>query len=197
MIECGLVEPPHNGPLLVDAFCVVPGRNLGLNLWNVRPSKNALSPSARLFEASSGHGSALGSPGGGTASTTRRATARRWRACCRGSSGRRLGIVVVCSCHHDRFRRKPPPQRTCFDGSFCEGFRMTAPSGAHPRAAGPSSESLQGRNPRDVGRDGAARSMGISTRPLRMRPLMSWRAERSRGVALWWRRGLGRSATWV
>jgi hypothetical protein len=61
---------------------------------------------------------------------------------------------------------------------------MTALSRACPRAAGPSSESLQGRNPRDVGRNAAARFMGISTRPLRMRPLMTWRAERSRSRAV-------------
>ena len=35
--------------------------------------------------------------------------------------------------------------------SVCRGFRMTAPSRAYPRAPGPSSESLQGRNPREVG----------------------------------------------
>ena len=33
---------------------------------------------------------------------------------------------------------------------------MTAPSRVYPRAPGPSSESLQGRNPRDVGRGVAA-----------------------------------------
>ena len=63
------------------------------------------------------------------------------------------------------------------NASSCRGFRMTAPSRAYPRAPGPSSESLQGRNPRDVGRSVAAGSMGISTRPLRIWPLMTWRAE--------------------
>jgi hypothetical protein len=74
-------------------------------------------------------------------------------------------------------------QRRC-EGRPCEGFRMTAPSRAHPRAPGPSSESLQGRNPREVGRNGAAGSMGIWTRSLKMRPLMTWRAERSRSRAM-------------
>ena len=37
---------------------------------------------------------------------------------------------------------------------------MTAPSRAYPRAPGPSSESLQGRNPRDVGRSVARRLYG-------------------------------------
>jgi hypothetical protein len=36
-------------------------------------------------------------------------------------------------------------------GCKCERFRMTAPSETMPRAPGPSSESLQGRNPREVG----------------------------------------------
>jgi len=54
---------------------------------------------------------------------------------------------------------------------------MTALSRAYPGALGPSSESLQGRNPRDVGRSVAAGSMGISTRPLTMRPLMTGQAE--------------------
>jgi hypothetical protein len=63
---------------------------------------------------------------------------------------------------------------------FCEVFRMTAPSRDWPRALGPSSESLQGRNPREVGGNGAARSMGISTRLLRMRLLMRLPAERWR-----------------
>jgi hypothetical protein len=85
----------------------------------------------------------------------------------------------------DRFRT---PQRplSLYGGnrSSCRGFRMTAPSRAYPRAPGPSSESLQGRNPRDVGRSVAAGSMGISTRPLRMRPLMTWRAEWSRNRAV-------------
>src|SRR5580700_1279145 len=57
---------------------------------------------------------------------------------------------------------------------------MTAPLRADPRHPGPSSESLQGRNPRDVGRSDAARSMGISTRSLRMRPLMTCGTERLR-----------------
>jgi hypothetical protein len=61
---------------------------------------------------------------------------------------------------------------------------MTAPSRAYPRAPGPSSESLQGRNPRDVGRSVALGSMGISTRRLSMRPLMTWRAEGSRNRAV-------------
>jgi hypothetical protein len=42
------------------------------------------------------------------------------------------------------------------NGSSCKGFRMTAPSRAYRRAPGPSSESLQGRNPRDAGRNAAA-----------------------------------------
>src|SRR6202043_3498038 len=70
------------------------------------------------------------------------------------------------------------------DGSTCEGFRMTAPSRDWPRALGPSSESLQGRNPREVGGNGAARFMGISTQLMRMRLLMRLPAEgwRSRTV---------------
>jgi hypothetical protein len=71
----------------------------------------------------------------------------------------------------------PPPRSVALN---CEGFRMTAPSRADPRHPGPSSESLQGRNPRDVGRSDAARSMGISTRSLRMRPLMTCGTERLR-----------------
>ena len=63
---------------------------------------------------------------------------------------------------------------------MCEGFRMTAPSRDWPRALGPSSETLQGRNPREVGGNGAARSMGISTQLLRMRLLMRLPAERWR-----------------
>jgi hypothetical protein len=46
-----------------------------------------------------------------------------------------------------------PRRRHAWRGSFCEGFRMTAPSGIYPRAPWPSSESLQGRNPREVGRN--------------------------------------------
>jgi hypothetical protein len=72
---------------------------------------------------------------------------------------------------------KPPFASIDSNAGPCRGFRMTAPSRAYPRAPGPSSESLQGRNPRDVGRSVAAGSMGISRRPLRMRPLMRWRAE--------------------
>ena len=37
---------------------------------------------------------------------------------------------------------------------------MTAPSRAYPGAPGPSSESLQGRNPRDVGRKADCRRYG-------------------------------------
>ncbi len=41
------------------------------------------------------------------------------------------------------------------EGGSCEGFRMTAPSRHFPLRWGPSSESLQGRNPRGVeGRSG-------------------------------------------
>ena len=60
---------------------------------------------------------------------------------------------------------------------------MTAPVLVDRLVMGPSSESLQGRNPRDVGRNAAAGSMGISTRWLRMRPLKKWRAVGSRGRA--------------
>src|SRR5258705_12669880 len=40
-------------------------------------------------------------------------------------------------------------QRRC-EGSACEGFRMTAPRRRFHLHRGPSSESLQGRNPREV-----------------------------------------------
>ena len=61
---------------------------------------------------------------------------------------------------------------------------MTAPSRAQPRAPGPSSESLQGRNPRDVGDNGAAGFMGISTAPSRLRLRMTRRTERLRRQAV-------------
>ena len=48
-----------------------------------------------------------------------------------------------------------------FPVRYCEGFRMTAHHDCEPRAPGPSSESLQGTNPREVGASDAAIAMVI------------------------------------
>jgi hypothetical protein len=44
---------------------------------------------------------------------------------------------------------------------LCDGFRTTAPLWARRLAPGPSSESRQGRNPREIGHDQRCRAMGI------------------------------------
>jgi hypothetical protein len=95
-------------------------------------------------------------------------------------NGDNKATSLAPSYSNGRFSEKLPSLRTCYGVCPCEGFRMTAPSRDWPRALGPSSESLQGRNPREVGGNGAARSMGISTQLLRMRLLMRLPAERWR-----------------
>jgi hypothetical protein len=39
VVECGLVQPARNGPLLVESFGLVPGCDLGFDLRNIRPPK--------------------------------------------------------------------------------------------------------------------------------------------------------------
>jgi hypothetical protein len=62
---------------------------------------------------------------------------------------------------------------------FRDMFRVSddGPSRTCGEAPGPSSESLQRKNPREVGGGAAARAMGISARCRRTWPLLTWLAE--------------------
>ena len=67
---------------------------------------------------------------------------------------------------------------------FCEGFRTTAHHAVALLAWGPSSESLQRRNPRNVGGNGAVHAMGILMRLVLMRELVTWLTGRLRSGAV-------------
>ena len=42
MVEGGLVQSAYNGFFRVENLCVIPGRDLGFDLWNIWPSESRL-----------------------------------------------------------------------------------------------------------------------------------------------------------